>query len=170
MKRFDQILMGISDRLVLYVCGTIVVAQVVLVCANVFSRYVLHVGGVVGAYTYTGLLLVPLVTLALTDGWYKKTYPIVDIVIVRLKSRVRWGFQLAYLVLTFVLFTFIFLVATSLETIHAYKTDLLVGAPGYFSPEWPWSAVMIIGFLFLAVRNVLDIIIMIRTKQEIPDR
>ena len=117
-----------------------------------------------------GLLLVPLVCFALSYGWYKKSYPVVDLILSKLKGRVRWGFQFTFLLVTLVLFTILMFCGSILETSHAYIDKLVLGGPGYYSPAWPWNLTMIIGFFLLLIRNVLDLITMVRTGQDIPDR
>ena len=96
MDRFDQIFTKVCDRIALYVCGSIALIMMLYVGVHVFSRYMLRTGGIFGTYTFVGALLVPFIYLGLSYAWYKRGYVVVDIVQVRLKGRVRWGFQFTF--------------------------------------------------------------------------
>jgi TRAP-type C4-dicarboxylate transport system permease small subunit len=74
MNRFDHIFTKVSEKMALYSGGIILIAMVAYVTANVFARYILGVGGVTGVYEYVGILLVPLVCLALSYSWYESAY------------------------------------------------------------------------------------------------
>jgi len=166
MERFDRIFTKVCDCLAFWVGGTIVLSMIVYVSVHVFSRYVLRSGGVLGTYSYVGALLVPLIYLGLSYGWYKRAYIVLDIVQVRLKGRVLWGFQYAFLLLT--LFVFIaILYGSLLGTIDSYVFGVLIGEVGAFTPKWPWWATIIIGTFLMAIRNILDLVRMVRTGEVI---
>jgi len=167
MERFDRIFTKVCDRLTYYVCGGIVISMMLYVGVHVFSRYVLRIGGVEGTYTYVGTLLVPFVYLGLSYGWYKRGYIALDIVQGRLKGRVLWGFQFAFLLLTLVLFV-IFCYGAFTGTIYSYTLRANVGEFGFKTPKWLWAATVLIGTLLVAIRNILDMTRMVRTGKVIP--
>ena len=167
MERFDQIFTNICDSLAFYVCGTIAFIMMFYVSVHVFSRYVLRIGGVIGTYAYVGALLVPLIYLSLSYAWYKRGYIVVDILQVRLKGRALWGFQFAFLLLTLVLFSLLIFYGAVMDTIDSYIAGGLIGEIGYKAPEWPWKATIVIGTLLMAIRNILDMVRMVRTGEVI---
>jgi len=170
MERFEKIFTKACDTIVLYVCGSIMLGMILYVSANVFSRYVLREGGVTGCYTYVGVSLVPLVYLCLAYGWYKKSYIVVNILQFRLKGKVLWGFQFAILFITLILFSGILFVGTFMDIFSSYSTGRAVGVPDLYSPQWLWKTTITIGFFLMAIRNVLDMITMVRTGQVIPNK
>jgi len=165
MKRFDQIFTKVSEFMALYSGGIILIIMVAYVTTNVFARYVLGVGGVTGVYEYVGVMLVPLVCLGLSYCWYEKAYISVNILQKKLKGKVLWGFQFSYLMATLILFSGIFAVGIFRDTISSYAAGRTVGTPSMWSPQWPWEATMALGFFFMAIRNLLDLIRMIRTGE-----
>jgi len=165
MERFDQIFTKVCDRLALYVGGGIALIMMLYVSAHVFSRYVLRIGGVVGTYTYVAALFVPLIYLGLSYAWYKRGYVVVDIVQVRLKGRVLWGFQFAFLLLTLGIFVLVILCGSFASTIDSYIGVRVIGEAGYHTPVWPWKATIVIGTFLMAIRNILDMIRMVRTGE-----
>jgi len=168
MERFNRIFTKACDRLTLYLCGGIVLIMMLYVVANVFSRYALGLGGVTGCYSFVAALMVPLIYLALSYAWYTRGYIVVDVVQVRLKGKVLWGFQFAFLLVTLLGFALVIFYGTILETIEAYISHGTVGEPGYLIPQWPWKATIIIGVFLMAIRNILDIIRMVRTGEVVP--
>ena len=167
MERFDQIFTRVCDRLAIWVCGSIALIMMLYVGVHVFSRYVLRIGGVEGTYDFVAVLLVPLVYLGLSYGWYKRAYVAVDMVPVRLKGRVLWGFQFAFLLVTLVLVVLPICYGAIMKTIDSYTLRALVGEPGFQLIEWPWVATIIIGTLLMAMRNILDLVRMVRTGEVI---
>jgi len=167
MERFDQIFTKVSDRLALYSSGIILLAIIFYVSANVFSRYVLRQGGIIGCYTYVGIMLLPLLGFGLSYAWSKRAYVVIELLEMRLKGKVNWGFQFTFLLITLVLFSGMLFVGTFTDCIVAYTTERVAGEPGHFSPLWPWKATLVIGFFLMAVRNLLDLITMVRTGKVI---
>jgi len=167
MDRFDQIFTKASDRLAFWTCGVIVLIMVLYVGANVFSRYVLRIGGVIGCYSFVGALFVPFIYLGLSCAWYKGGYIVLDIVQARLKGRVLWGFQFAFLLLTLVFFA-VLCYGAYLSTVEVYLARAVVGVPTMLTPRWPWHATIIIGTFLVAIRNILDLVRMVRMGEVIP--
>lgn len=170
MERFDEIFTKICDRLALYVCGTALLVMMFYVCAHVFARYVLRIGGLPGTYAYGGALLVPILYLALSYGWYKKGYVVVDMFTMKAKGKVAWGWQFAILLITLLLFTVWLVYGGIISSISNYKVGALVGDPGFYTPALPWRATIIVGAFLMAIRNILDLIRMVRTGELISDR
>ena len=168
MQRFDRIFTKVCDRLTIYLCGGIALIMMLYVFANVFSRYVLGLGGVLGCYFFVGALMVPLIYLSLSFAWYKKGYIVVDIVQGRLKGRLLWGFQFAFLLVTLLGFTLVLFYGAIPQTIYTYIRATLLGEPGYQTPEWAWQVTIVIGTLLLAIRNILDMVRMVRTGEIVP--
>ena len=168
MERFDQIFTKVCDWLAFYVCGAIALIMVLYVSVHVFSRYVLRIGGVIGTYAYVGALLVPLIYLSLSYAWYKRGYVVVDIVQVRLKGKVLWGFQFAFLLVTLLLFVLLIFYGAFLETIDSYIIREIIGETGSVTTSgWLWKATIVIGVLLMAIRNILDMVRMVRTGEVI---
>jgi len=170
MKRFDQAFTKVSDRLALYASGLILLVMMLYVSANVFSRYVLRMGGVDGCYMYVGKLMIPLIYLALSYGWYKKSYIVVDLLQAKLKGKVLWGFQFAFLLITLVLFSGLLAEGSLMEMISSFMSGKMAGEIGQpHTPEWPWIATVVLGFLLMAIRNLLDLITMVKTGKVISE-
>ena len=167
MERFDQIFTKVCDHIALYLGGIIALSMMFYVSANVFSRYVLRIGGVMGTYTYVGALLVPLVYLGLSYAWYKRGYVVIDMVQGRLKGRVLWGFQFAFLLLTVGIFVLAIFYGALTDTIDSYIIGGVVGEAGHRTPAWPWKITIVVGMLLMAIRNILDMIRMVRTGEVI---
>ena len=168
MNRFDEIFTKVSDRLAFWLCGTIALIMMLYVCANVFSRYVLRIGGVLGTYEYVGALLVPLIYLGCSYAWYKRGYIALDIIQVRLKGRVFWGFQFAFLLLTLGIFAVLIFYTSLVDTIHSYTMGAVIGEPGQImTPLWLWKVSIVIGTFLMAIRNILDLVRMVRTGEVI---
>jgi len=170
MERFEQIFTRICDFLALYICGFLLLAMVTYVSGNVFFRYALGLGGLDGTYTYVGKMLIPLAYLGLAYAWYKKAYIVVDVLTTKLSGKVLWGVQFAFLLITLVLFTAILARGTLMETISSYVLHKTAGEPPIFTPEWPWKASIFVGFFLLAIRNILDLITMVKTGKVIPEK
>ena len=170
MDRFDEIFTEVSYRIGFYVSGTIIIITMVYICIHVFARYVLGMGGVPGTYSYGGTLLVPFIYLALSYGWYRRGYVVVDVITQRLKGRILWISQFTILLVTMVLFTGWLVYGGILTTISSYEIGGLAGETGCYTPEWPWKATIIIGALLMVIRNILDLIRMVRTGEVISDR
>jgi len=166
MERFDQIFTKISDRLAFWLCGGLALAMMLYTCANVFSRYALGIGGVLGTYEYVGAMLVPLIYLGLSYAWYKRGYIVLDILLARLKGRVLWGFEFVFLLLTLGFFVAIFYGAFK-GTIYTYSVATDIGEIGLRTPKWPWQATIILGTFLMSIRNILDLIRMVRTGEVI---
>ena len=166
MERFDRIFTNVCDHIATYVCGVIVVIMTLYVCVHVFSRYVLGIGGIIGTYSFVGALVVPFVYLGLSYAWYKRGYVIVDILQVRIKGRVLWGFQFVFLLLTLFLFVALFYGAFK-GTIHSYAAGTTVGQLPVLTPKWVWEATILIGTFLMFSRNILDLIRMVRTGEVI---
>jgi len=170
MERFDEIFTKVCDRLALYVCGSMAIIMMLYICVHVFSRYVLRIGGVEGTYTYVSVLLVPFLYLGLSYAWYKRGYVVVEVAQARLKGRVHWGFQFAFLLMTLFLFVAWIIYGGILAIGISYNSRALVGEMG--SPlrtsEWPWKTIIVIGVSLMAIRNILDLVRMVRTGKVIP--
>jgi len=169
MERFDEIFTKVSDRLAYYVCGSMVLIMMVYICVHVFARYVLRTGGVPGTYAYGGALLVPISYLALSYGWYKRGYVVVDILTLRMKGRVLWGLQFAILLVTLLCFTVWLVYGGIMASVTSYTLQTLLGEPGSRTLVWPWQATIVIGTVLMATRNILDMIKMVRTGEVISD-
>ena len=167
MERFDEIFTKVSDRLAYYVCGSMVLVMMVYICIHVFARYVLGTGGVPGTYAYGGALLVPISYLALSYGWYKRGYVVVDILTLRMKGRVLWGFQFAILLVTLLLFTVWLVYGGIMASTTSYILHTLIGESGCRTLVWPWQSTIVIGALLMVIRNILDMIKMVRTGEVI---
>ena len=169
MERFDEIFTKVCDRLALYVCGGMVLIMMLYVCVHVFSRYVLRIGGVEGTYTYVAVLLAPFLYLGLSYAWYKRGYVVVDMVQARLTGRVHWRFQFAFLLMTLFLFVAWIIYGSFTDTVLSYNSRALVGEMGspLRTPEWPWKTTIIIGTSLMAIRNILDLVRMVRTGEVI---
>ena len=167
MEKFDQIFTKACDRLAFWLCGIIVLIMMFYVCANVFARYVLGIGGVMGTYAYVGALLVPFIYLGLSYAWYKRGYIVLDILQRRLKGRVLWRFQFAFLLMTTILFL-IFCYGGLVGTIYSYGLRADVGELAMLTPQWPWQATIVLGTFLVVVRNILDLIRMVRTGEVVP--
>jgi len=167
MERFDQIFTKVCDRLAFWLCGAIALSMMLYVCANVFSRYVLRIGGVLGCYEYVGAMLVPLIYLSLSYAWYKKGYIVLDIIQIRLKGGVLWGCQFAFLLLTLAFFIAIFYGAFR-GTIYSYLAAVDIGEIGLKSPKWVWQMTIPAGTFLMAIRNILDLLRMVKTGEVVP--
>lgn len=167
MERFDRIFAKVCDHLAFWVCGSMVIIMILYVGANVFARYALGEGGVVGTYAYVGALLVPFTYFSLSWAWYKKGYIVLDIVQRRLKGRVHWGFQFAFLLITTVLFI-VFCYGGLLGAIESYALKANVGEIGLKTPQWIWQATIVIGTFLVVIRNILDLVRMVRTGEIVP--
>lgn len=165
MERFDRIFSKVCESISVYLCGGLVLIMMLYVGANVFSRYVLRLGGVIGCYKFTGAMIVPLIYLSLSYAWYKGSYVVVNVIQDKLRGRLLWGFQFAILLVTMIGFALVIFYGATLETIQVYVTRGTVGEPGYLIPKWPWEATIVIGTLLLAVRNTLDLIRMVKTGE-----
>ena len=169
MEKFDRIFTKACDCLALYVCGSIALIMILYVSVHVCSRYVFGTGGVVGTYSFVGALFVPLIYLGLSYAWYKRGYIVVDAVQVRLKGRVLWGFQFAFLLVTLLLFVVWMVYGAFLATTYSYLHEVRIGEVEVFTtPRWPWQATIVIGMLLMAIRNILDLVRMVRTGEVIP--
>lgn len=163
MERFTQVFAKVSERLGTYLCGAIAFIMMFYVAANVFSRYVLGRGGVVGAYSFVGALLVPLVYLGLSYAWDKKAYIVLDIVQTRVKGRVLWGFEFFYLILTLIFFG-AFFYGGVMGALHSYHAATSIGESGFLTtPKWPWEATIVLGTFLAAVRIILTMLKMVIT-------
>jgi TRAP-type mannitol/chloroaromatic compound transport system permease small subunit len=170
MERFDRIFSKISDRLALYSGIIVLLAMIFYVSGHVFFRYVLRIGGLEGTYSWVGTLLIPLVFLALSYGWYKRAIIVIDMFQNKLKGKVYWGFQFAFLLITLVLFSAVFTVGTFMDTVSSFIAKNTAGEQGMLTPEWPWKATIFFGFLMLTIRNLLDVIRMVRTGEVISEK
>ena len=169
MDRFDDIFTKVSDRIGFYVSGTIVLVMMLYICIHVFARYVFRTGGIPGTYAYGGAMLIPFLYLALSYGWYKRGYVVVDILTLRLKGKVLWGLQFAILLITMLLFTVWLVYGGIVASISSFKIGAFAGETGCYTPEWPWKATIILGAFLMVIRNALDLIRMVRTGEVISD-
>jgi TRAP-type mannitol/chloroaromatic compound transport system permease small subunit len=168
IERFDRVFSKVMDRIAIYFSGVLIAVMMFYVSAHVIARYAIPgLGGVTGTYSYVAALLPVTFYFALAYGWYKRSYVSLDIIQNRLKGRVKWWFQLIFLIMTIVFFTTSLSIGAVLETKYAYDIAWRVGEPGYYMVGWPWKATMIVGCLFLAIRNILDLITMIKTGEVI---
>ena len=169
MERFDRIFTTISNRMALYASGLILLIMILYVSGNVFSRYVLRMGGIEGCYTYVGTLMIPLIYFGLAYGWYKKAYITVDILQVKMNDKAIWVFQFTFLLITLVLFSGLLAEGSLMETISSFAGRNRHGVPGVFTPEWPWKATVFIGFFMMSIRIIFDLITMVKTGKLIPN-
>jgi len=167
MERFDEIFTKVSKAITLYIVGALLLASVLYVSANVVGRYLFD-SPALGMRSYVGIMLLPITYLALAYGWYKRGYITVDILQNRLKGKVLWGFQFAFLLVTLIFFAGLIGYGAAMETIMSYTMKLQAGRPTYYTPEWPWRAVMALGLFLMMIRNILDLIKMLRTGEVIP--
>jgi len=165
MERFDRAFSKACERLAVYVGGTLLSVMVIWVAGNVFARYVLGIGGLTGTYEYVGVMTVPLVCLSLSFGWYKGSYLVVNILQMKLKGNIIWGFQFTFLLITVLCFAGVLFVGTFVEVFTAIDFGQRVGTTTMWSPQWPWKATIALGFFLLAIRNILDMITMVRTRE-----
>ena len=170
MERFDQIYAKISHHIAIYFSGGIIVFMILYVTGHVFSRYALRMGGLLGTYSYVGMLLVPVTYFSLSHGWYKHSYICIDILLKRLKGKALWWVEFFHLTMAIIFLTGVFLVGGILETKWALEVGWRAGEAGYFMIGWPWKATMAVGALLLLIRQVLDMIRMIKTGEAIPRR
>lgn len=167
MERFDEGFTKVTKFINLYFIGAILFAAIIYVSANVFARYVLGIGGVLGMRDYVGIMLIPIAYLSAAYGWYKRGFITVDIVQSRLKGKALWGCQFVILLVVFIFASMLCYGAVA-ETIMSYSMGLMAGRATYYSPEWPWRLAMVLGLAMLALRQVLDMATMVRTGQVIP--
>jgi len=139
--------------------------MILYVAGNVFARYVLGLGGITGTFEYVGVMTVPLVCLSLSYGWYKGSYLVVNILQMKLKGKIVWGFQFTFLLITVLLFAGILFVGTFVEVFTSIEFGQRVGTTTMWSPQWPWKASIALGFFLLVIRNILDMITMVRTGE-----
>lgn len=167
MEWFDRIFTKVSETIALYVVGALMIASMLYVTANVVGRYLFR-ASLLGMSEIVGVMLVPITYLGLSFAYYKGAYITVDILQNKLSGKAIWGFQFALLLVTLVLFSGLLWVASVSETLIAYERALTVGQLGYLTPLWIWKALMAAGLFLLIIRNVLDLIRMIRTRELLP--
>ena len=167
MERFDKNFTTVSRVITLYIVGALLLISVIYVSANVVGRYLFN-SPVLGMRSYVGIMLVPITYLALAYGWYKRGFITVDILQKKLKGKVLWGFQFAFLLVTLILFAGLIWYGAVTETIISYTLKLQAGRPTYYSPEWPWRTAMTLGLFLMMIRNILDLVRMVRTGEVIP--
>jgi TRAP-type mannitol/chloroaromatic compound transport system permease small subunit len=172
IERFDRVFSKAMSYMGIYFSGMLILGMMFYVSAHVIARYAIPgVGGVTGTYSYVGALLPVMFYFALAYGWYKGSYVALDLLQKRLHGKVKWWFQFVFLVMTIVFFTTSLTIGAVLETKYAYDIHWLVGEPGYYMLGWPWKATMVVGCFFLIIRNILDLIRMIKTREVIdPNR
>jgi TRAP-type C4-dicarboxylate transport system permease small subunit len=147
-------------------------SMMLYVSGNVFARYVLRnffdIGGIPGMFEYVGVMVVPLICLSLSYGWHHGNYIVINILQKKLKGKLHWGFQFSFSVATLFLFSAVLCWGSFENIFVSLDFQEVVGTPNTSSPKWPWNVAFFVGFLFLVIRNILDIIAMIRTREVLP--
>ncbi len=158
MKKFDAFYAKFNEWLVFYICGTLVMVSIFYVSANVIGRYLFN-QPTPGMNELVGAALVPITYLTMAYGWRKKgTFITIEIVMMKLKGRLRWAMELLIQLIALGLFCGPLVYAAMLETIHSYQMKGSVGTLAFLVTEWPFIATIAAGTFLMIIGVFLGLI------------